>query len=159
MSFYNALMGENGLADVLLAIIKLPKDQIPRYRDCYLSEDGKHVVVYTRTGGGNREGFMEENATLAKHALFSGDYDDDFDCTFAYWNFSIPEEFKQDCLELADKGKGSKPAGERFGDLIDRLKAGDKDDPQVAKALEVGAKIMGKLQEGFDSGKPTIVEV
>jgi len=53
MSFYNLIFGENPASDVLLATLGLSRDDVGRFRDCFVS-DGK-IVVYTRNGGGNRE--------------------------------------------------------------------------------------------------------
>lgn len=147
MSLYNMLFGTNALADVLLAVIELDRGAIPRFRDCSLNEDGTRVVVFTRTGGGNREAYEEENETLARHPLYLADRDDDFDSTYAYFDFSIPPQFQADLKELAAQGRGEGPAIGKFEALIGTLRAGKTDSPQVKRALEVGKNIMDKIQE------------
>jgi hypothetical protein len=50
---YNVLFGQHGNAGSVVADSGLTTEQIPRYRSCYWN--GEHIVVHTRTGGGNRE--------------------------------------------------------------------------------------------------------
>ena len=52
MSLYNMLFGVNSAAPVLLATLGLTESDVPRFRDCHLN--GEQIVIYTRTGGGNR---------------------------------------------------------------------------------------------------------
>jgi hypothetical protein len=52
MSMYNMIFGQNRLSDVILATVDLTKEDVGRFRDCFVTE-GK-IAVYTRNGGGNR---------------------------------------------------------------------------------------------------------
>jgi len=55
---YNVLFGENRLAPVLKAMLELDEFgewKTGRYRDIFLDEGGKVILLYTRNGGGNRE--------------------------------------------------------------------------------------------------------
>ena len=108
MSLYNALFGENELADVLLAALGLERDDVPRYRDCYI--DGDHIVVHTRTGGGNREEYAEANAALAHHPGHLFDVDDDFDGTYADFHFRFPPEYEADLKAIVAKDDQIKPS-------------------------------------------------
>ena len=56
---YNAIFGENPRAGALLACIGLTKADVGRYRDVWLTD--KHIAVYTRNGGGNRECAHEDS--------------------------------------------------------------------------------------------------
>ena len=85
---YNMLFGENELADDLLKMLNLTKEDCGRYRDCYLDEKGEKIIVYTRNGGGNREYYEEVFDKLSSHTNYLCDYDDDFDCTYASIEFS-----------------------------------------------------------------------
>lgn len=123
MSLYNTLFGVNDSAPMLLAILDLDTYDIPRFRDCYLENNA--IVIYTRTGGGNRDYYesVEEcqknypeyfmigsetipqgpwNADLRKHPNFVSDKDCGFDCTYAYFFFSFPEKYKDDLVALAE---------------------------------------------------------
>ena len=62
MSLYNMLFGSNPLSTVLLGTLGLTKQDVGRFRDCFIS-DGK-IAVYTRNGGGNRECFCKYDSKL-----------------------------------------------------------------------------------------------
>jgi len=92
MSLYNLLFGQNPNADIILAILGFKESDIERFRDCGFSDDG--IFIYTRTGGGNREGYPNEK--LVSNPYYTGDEDDGSDCTYATYHFSIPVEIKED---------------------------------------------------------------
>ena len=104
MSLYNMVCGNNPLFQLFLAIVKVPFEIIPRFRDLYLVlENGKPlVVIYTRTGGGNRGAYLEANGALAAHPNYFKDCDDDFDSTFAHWYFHVPPEREKIVARLAE---------------------------------------------------------
>jgi len=93
----------------ILPMLGKHPDEYPRFRDCFLS-DSEHeeynnfIHIYTRTGGGNREGYLEENQEMRQMSGFVVDFDDSFDSTFASWVFKIPEQWKAD-FDLIVKGK------------------------------------------------------
>ena len=111
MSLYNMLFGYN-VGTVLLAPMltdENPQSFFPRFRDCY-TENG-NIVVYTRVGGGNRswhtvepheklDGYDESwdfgEDALYRLPTFIETYDDDFDPTYGYYVFGVPEEWKRD---------------------------------------------------------------
>ncbi len=95
MSLYNLLCGYNPACVVILPMLGRKQDEYPRFRDCFVSEDKKTIVIYTRVGGGNRNcGFGEEK--LYEDPNFVGTYDDDFDRTYGYYEFNVPEKWKAD---------------------------------------------------------------
>jgi hypothetical protein len=98
MSLYNMLFGEYPAASILLGVLGLTKEQVPRYRNCFVN--GGHIVVHTRTGGGNREYYEEENSTLQKNEFYASDEDDEFDCTYANFLFRFPDKYKTDLEAL-----------------------------------------------------------
>ncbi len=110
MSFYNMLFGENQSSELLLKILGITENDIPRYRDIYWN--GKHIVIYTRTGGGNREFYENEeskilnygeeygkdyngpyNDDLRKIDGFICDFNDDYDCTYASFLYEVPKKY------------------------------------------------------------------
>jgi hypothetical protein len=103
MGFYNLLFGENSHADLLRKILDIDQPEgkwhSGRYRDCYL-QDGK-IVLYTRNGGGNREDYFPNE--IRNHPNYVCDYDDDFDCTYAYIEFSIPKEYVEDIKHIDEE--------------------------------------------------------
>jgi hypothetical protein len=53
MSLYNMVFGQNPIADLLLGILGLTREDVGRFRDAFVSEG--QIAIYTRNGGGNRE--------------------------------------------------------------------------------------------------------
>ena len=83
------LFGTDTDAAKLMAVLSSihPLDP-PRYRDCYF--DGTHIVVHTRTGGGNRDMYEAENDAMVLHPWYVRDADDGFDCTYADFYYLPP---------------------------------------------------------------------
>ena len=134
MSLYNMLFGKNPFSVVLLKMLNLTEDDCGRFRDAFINENG-NIVVCTRNGGGNREcwDWAEEYGgdscncpgcvitnLLPEHPNYIKDYDDDFDCTYAYIEFSVPDVYKE-LIEALRSGKEDTLVGEKFKALIDRL--------------------------------------
>lgn len=172
MSLYNALFGQNPFSGVLLQMLGTTSDAVPRYRDCYLSEDGSQIVIHTRTGGGNRDFYENErrcrknypeyfseaespsgpwNDDLRKLPGFAYDEDDEFDCTYADFYFDVPEAFAGQIALLKELGAVQNP-GERWQQLLDGLRNKDTSDPTVARALAVGEQIFAQINAAT---KPT----
>jgi hypothetical protein len=86
---YNLLFGKNPETADILKVIGLAESDVERFRDCGVDQAHNQIWVYTRTGGGNREDYPNEALTSSPHYLY--DEDDDFDCTYATYYFSIPE--------------------------------------------------------------------
>lgn len=61
-----------------------------RLRDVYLSKDKTKVVIFTRIGGGNRESYNTSIKRLKNFKGYIRDYDDDFDNTYASFEYQIP---------------------------------------------------------------------
>lgn len=121
MSFFNMAAGNNPMFGILARIVETvaPLPPVPRFRDMYtMDHDGKLVIVlYTRTGGGNRAAHSSENAAIAAHPLFRETFDDKFDNTFVNFVFEVPEQFVEALRALHDEFsrfyKGKTPQ-ERF---------------------------------------------
>ena len=150
MSLYNALFGVNKIAPLLLKMLDIdqPNNKYPsgRFRDIYFSEDGKRIVLYTRNGGGNREQYQETIDKLATHPNYIKDYDDDFDCTFAYIEFSIPKEFESECADLA-KSEPPRNPSKAWDQLLKDMESG-KTTEATQRAEQVGRKIFGAIEKG-----------
>jgi len=162
MSLYNALFGMNPFAGMLLKLYELETEKYPtgRFRDIYVKKEGNEfvVVLYTRNGGGNREDYEEVFEALSKHPNYIRDYDDDFDCTYASIEFSVPKE-KFEIIEHIQSITGSKAPMEKFQEMISNMEKGNNDDPNVKNALEVGKQIFGKIEEAMKDGKGGKIEI
>lgn len=106
MSLYNLINGVNPATFFFLPMLGKHPDEFPRFRDCFVGEDCNSIVVYTRVGGNNRNrGFGEEK--LYNHPNFVKTYDDDIDSTYGYYVFSVPDEWRDDFINLLTKTKVS----------------------------------------------------
>ena len=114
MSLYNMINGLNPAGLFILPMLGRPMDEYPRFRDCFVTEDN-NIAVYTRVGGGNRGcGFGEEE--LYKDKNFITTYDDDFDNTYATYEFAVPDEWREDFDKIMD-GKLSETS-DQYKNLI-----------------------------------------
>lgn len=94
MSMYNLTNGFNPACILVMPMLGRKQDEWPRFRDCFVTDD-KNIAIYTRVGGNNRNcGYGEEE--LYNDPNFLTTYDDDFDSTYATYEFSVPERWKQD---------------------------------------------------------------
>lgn len=118
-----------------------------RFRDIYLNADGSRIILYTRNGGGNRESYPHIFSILASHPNYITNYDDDFDCTYCYYEFSVPDEYKEDAKNLTILAGGNGGHSERFQQLLKDLESG-KDTPEVQNALQVGEKLFDQMKDG-----------
>lgn len=93
---YNAVFGISIYAPELLTTL-CGKDieKISRFRDCFLNKDGSEAIIYTRTGGNNRDDYLDSIRFLQGLPGYLGDEDDPYDATYAIFRYEIPEEFKE----------------------------------------------------------------
>jgi len=158
MSLYNMLFGRNPSADILLAMLGITQAEVPRFRDCFL-DDQNHIVIHTRTGGGNRDDYESQNTALTLVPGYISDSDDDFDCTYADFLYAIPEKFRAECEMLRDMGAQRDP-GAAWQDLFAKLSdPARKDDPQVQATMEKMKPVMEKLTAALAGNGDPIVKV
>lgn len=105
MSLYNMVNGVCQATFFILPMLGKHPDEYPRFRDCFIGDEDhdwtkEKIIVYTRTGGGNRESYIMENQEIRDIPGFIADYDDSFDCTYAKWVFDVPEQWKPDFERL-----------------------------------------------------------
>lgn len=102
MSLYNMINGFNPACIFIMPMLGRKQEEYPRFRDCFVTEEN-NIAIYTRVGGGNRGcGFGEEE--LYKDENFLTSYDDDFDSTYATYEFKVPLKWKND-FDLIMRGK------------------------------------------------------
>lgn len=168
MSLYNMIHGENPFASVLLAVLGLRRDGVPRYRDCYWT--GTEIAVYTRTGGGNRDyyenaagcrdnypEYFEEgndppsgpwNDDLRALPTFQRDEDDDYDCTYATFYFGVPEPMAWVIPHLSAEDK--EPA-QKWQEFMDKMRDPAKsEDAQVQRAVKAMEPLFAQLTEALN---------
>jgi len=101
---YNTLFGYNRYSRHILEMLAVSENSIPRYRDCYLNEQGTEIIIYTRTGGDNRASYMREIEEMKRIPGYLSDSDDTFDNTYALFRYEVPPPYRADCLLLKDLG-------------------------------------------------------
>ena len=147
-----------------------------RFRDIHLSGDGTTIILFTRNGGGNRKCYegikaCEEadeglcfaftrdtcpprmNELLKTHPLYIKDYDDDYDSTYAYFEFKTPErldEFLDKILEL--QGGSPLTLKEKSNMVIREMRSMTaeeiKNDPRFAPLVKIVEDIVEKTKDG-----------
>jgi len=165
MSLYNMLFGANQAAPLLTAILDLGSKKWPigRFRDAFVekTEDGDwRIVLYTRNGGGNRECWTDDckhdresgclefvNENLTQHPNYIRDYDDDFDCTYAYFVFSVPAGFEGITANLESQDK----PGKKWEKMLAALE--NKNENTVQEPLPQGEGI-AQAAEGCEHEAP-----
>ena len=155
MSMYNMVCGNNPCFGILARILDTvePLSEVPRFRDMYTRAEGDQlqIVLYTRTGGGNREEYEEQNNALAAHPLYVKDWDDDFDTTFAHFAFSVPPEFEADLREfhlLVEEHPKFLAADKKFQRALEAIKGTLEETPiyvDPEKFGEVAERLIGRL--------------
>jgi hypothetical protein len=153
------LFGENPDAEKLVAVLTHidPTFSIPRYRDCYFN--GEHIVVHTRTGGGNRECWCEEGAehtcyqsandAMTTHPWFVRDEDDGFDSTYANWYFKPTPEVA--ATLTATEGT---PA-ERWQSLFAQLNRGEMPE----NAQKVADIVVPQITAALNDGESRVISI
>lgn len=127
MSLYNMMFGKNGWSDLVLALLNMRESDVERFRNCEIDFESKTIGITARTGGGNREEYANEK--LTSHPCYLYDEDDDFDCTYAYYYFKIPDDIVDDIIKLGDIEKNGVPASivKKYNDVMNRPETpGDK---------------------------------
>lgn len=126
---YNAMHGVNDHADTLLEWLGINQPDSSftagRFRDCYLNDDGTRIVLFTRNGGGNREQYQDVMDELSTHPCWVRDFDDDFDSTYAYIEFTVPTEF-QEQAKLMVTGEPVLSLREKTQRVIDAIRNGEQ---------------------------------
>ncbi len=136
MSLYNMMMGFNPACVAIMPMLGRKQEEYPRFRDCFVTDEG-NIAIYTRVGGGNRDcGFGEEK--LYEDENFVTTYDDEYDNTYGTYEFKVPEKWKAD-FDLIMDGKSDEVSQE----YIDYVKAFY---PKLAEAGVIN-KVFGKVKE------------
>jgi len=135
MSLYNMMMRNNPFAGNWMAMLDLTPQLLERPRDAWLQDDGEHglrIVVLTRCGGNNRLAHREMYERLEKHPGHLGDRDADFDNTYAFHDFKIPEANREEvdaflktarAEEVYDRIVDNRTFKARFDEVMAALKS------------------------------------
>lgn len=148
MSLYNFLFGVNNETPILLGMLSLNMEYFSRFRDVELIANGTKIQVLTRTGGGNREDYKENWEKIRANQFYITDYDDDFDSTYAYIVFKVPEQyiettkimFNKEPLNIKDK-------------FENEIKEMDNPNSEASKkADEIAKQLMNAIENPNSNG-------
>lgn len=142
-NLYNGLFGENEDATALLGMISETRESFLRYRDAYLTSDGKSIIVVSRIGGPLKSMAKDIYKKLKENKLFEKSWDEPSDKTYAYFSFKVPEKYLKTCEQIAPK-EPVLSVGDKFKKEIDLLHNDDKD------AIERANKIIKFLMANMD---------
>jgi hypothetical protein len=111
MSLYHLVNGVNPATFLILPMMGKHPDEYPRFRDCFISKD-KNILILTRCGGSNRGAYDDE--WMAKLPNFVKTYDAEDDSSYAFYEYTVPEEWKEDFNKIL---AGEKPS-EKYVDQM-----------------------------------------
>lgn len=100
---YNVLHGYNQACVFILPMLGRKMEEYPRFRDCFVDKETRLIAVFTRVGGGNRDCGMGEEE-LYDDPNFVSTCDAEYDSTYGYYYFKVPEKWKSD-FDLILAGK------------------------------------------------------
>lgn len=146
MSLYNTLFNMDRAAPILLKLLSL--EQVARFRDAYINKAGDIITVLTRCGGGNRKEYQHFFDEIHKHPQYIRDYDDDFDSTYAYIEFSVPEQWINNTRIISQIIGTDEKAMDKFKRLLEDLEAGNI-TTDTERAKEAGQQILDKINKGL----------
>ena len=127
---YNVLHGYNQACVFILPMLGRKMEEYPRFRDCFVDKETGLIAVFTRVGGGNRDCGMGEEE-LYDDPNFVSTRDAEYDSTYGYYYFKVPEKWKSD-FDLILAGR-IKEASDEYWQMIYDFYPNLKD--QIAKLL------------------------
>ena len=112
---YNVLHGYNQSCVFILPMLGRKMEEYPRFRDCFVDKETGLIAVFTRVGGGNRDCGMGEEE-LYDDPNFVSTCDAEYDSTYGYYYFKVPEKWKSD-FDLILAGR-IKEASDEYWQMI-----------------------------------------
>lgn len=141
MGLYNIIHGSNKYSEIILQVLNLELDEVARFRDAWIEDD--KIIIYNRCGAGNKNdrklnktGCPEYWNQIRDHSLYIKDYEDDFDSTYTYTEFKIPEEYKnviEKIKKLQDRNGSHIPASEE--DIKNKVEQIMEENPEQLEPI------------------------
>jgi hypothetical protein len=125
---YNIVFGYDPAAPVVLVLLGVEPTKtkdIPRFRDAWVDarEESPRLVIYTRTGGANRQEYEVGIAELRQLPGYLGDEDDPFDTTYASFYYAVPDKYKALVADIVSHGFArTDTPGDRWLAAINQIK-------------------------------------
>jgi hypothetical protein len=89
---------------------------------------------------------LKGNASMKLHPQYVSDKDDDYDCTYAYFTFNVPDQYKEFVQIL--KGKEEPNVTQKFNTLIEEMKLMPKEQIEADLRFKPFVELLKKIQEG-----------
>ena len=146
MSLYNMILGHDPMTPVLLTILRLRPEQIPRFRDCWWN--GEYIVLLTRTGGGNRSEYEFENHALTQWPNYVRNMDSAMDSTYAEFYFRMPDNMQWVVPQLTVQPK---TMDERLEETLAAMRDPSKtNDPKIRRANQAVQALMQQIIDALN---------
>lgn len=130
MRLYNVINGVNPAAPLVLMYLNKTPQALSRFRDAYFKRDEEskeiRMIVLTRCGGSNREEYGWVMEAMKTNPLFIREYDDDFDNTYNYMEFQLPQHLKELEGEFTDNMLEQRSIKQKTDDFIASLNSSTK---------------------------------
>lgn len=130
-SLYRMVHGVNPATFYFLPMLDKHPDEYPRFRDCFAAEASIQVLTRTGSCGTHIGPYEEENEVLRAMPGFIKESDWPEDNTYAVFEFSIPEQWKNDFLALKES------------------RSSDVSPEYIAQLQKVYPKLADKFKEMF----------
>lgn len=155
MSLYNNLFGMNEDYEILLGMIGLNMEYFQRFRDIDLTHDGNIIRVFTRLGGGNRQHYRDTWNKIRRHELYLGDYDDGYDETYTYIEFSVPDNFKETTRKMFKEEPI--PFKQKFEQELQEMNI--PGTPAYERSFNIAKKLAEQIINDEGEGNITFLEI
>ena len=148
---YNMVMQMNPAFPILAGMIGVTENfhqahPLGRVRDAWIEPDGKTICILHRNYGEDGQE-SNDNATLLPTYR---DYRSASDPTYAWWEFDVPEQYREMAEMLVEK-TDTRNCWKRYLEVIDKLESG-VDDSETRRAKEAGEKIASGLSYAMKEG-------
>lgn len=151
---YNAVFEINPFAPALVGILGLDAHKIPRLRDAVIKPDRQRIIVYTRTGGPNRQTYAERAKYLTANPHYASDRDDAVDATYAHYEFRIPDEHAGIVADMAQRG-GVVDIEVRWRQFLTAMEQG-WDTPETRRGKVLAQDIANAIETGTAATNPNV---
>jgi len=154
---YNMVMGRNPALGHLLVMVGIDSDgkfeRAGRVRDGWITEDAKTIGIFHRNYGEDGQDANDFAASLPGYRELAYD---NFDGTYGWWLFDVPEEHCDLAERLAELTDNTN-CMDRYKALIKDLEKGVKNE-MTDQAVKAGERIAESLMKSFEDGKSRSVE-
>lgn len=141
---YNAVFGVDPMARLVLTVLGIQPNGVPRLRDAWIEIGGGSIqlIVFTRAGGSNRSRLDVGIQYMRSIPGYRSDHDMAFDSTYAEFVYGVPSNYLNVICEEVRKGHGRHDTMEdRWQKFITDAKSAKPSDKTQAVLDEVAKSL------------------